>query len=161
MALLSDENLRRDQISQRRFRLIAFACMCIGPVVASAEGFFAGGSIGWAEADVATNTPFVNITGDTLVRTEYLPLLGVDIEHRIIFLHVIRHPRSMSSVNLSLPYARGMLPSRTRRTPCSVASEIVGNSRLNSPSASLSASCLPITRSDEFWRKAGIRTQRV
>ena len=66
MAVLSDDKVRRDQMSQRRFRLIAFACMCIGPAVAGAQGFFAGGSIGWAEADVATNTPLVSISSDTL-----------------------------------------------------------------------------------------------
>lgn len=51
---------------RRHFQLIALALMCIGPAAASAEGFFAGGSIGWAEAEVASSTLFAGDRDDTL-----------------------------------------------------------------------------------------------
>ena len=54
------------QMKQRYIRLIALAYFCIGPVAANAEGFYAGGSIGWAEAEVAPNTSFVLVSDDTL-----------------------------------------------------------------------------------------------
>ena len=53
-------------MTQRYFRPIALAWMCVVPATVGAEGFFAGGSIGWAEAEVSTNTPFVGINDDTL-----------------------------------------------------------------------------------------------
>ena len=53
-------------MNERYYRLIALAWICIIPATVNAEGFYAGGSIGWAEAEVAPNTPFVGINDDTL-----------------------------------------------------------------------------------------------
>lgn len=53
-------------MNQRKYSLIAIACMCVAPAVVNAEGFFAGGSIGWAEAEVAAGTQFFGINDDTL-----------------------------------------------------------------------------------------------
>lgn len=50
----------------RKAQPIALVCMCIGPALAFAEGFFAGGSIGFSEAEVKPGTPFVSATDDTL-----------------------------------------------------------------------------------------------
>jgi hypothetical protein len=53
-------------MNQRNYLFGALICLCIGPAVANAEGFYAGGAVGWAEAEVAPGTPFVGITDDTL-----------------------------------------------------------------------------------------------
>ena len=53
-------------MNQRKYLLIAIACMWVAPAVVNARGFFVGGSIGWAEAEVAANTPFVSVADDTL-----------------------------------------------------------------------------------------------
>jgi len=41
-------------------------CICIAPALANAEGFFAGGSIGFGEAEIKPGTPLVSLTDDTL-----------------------------------------------------------------------------------------------
>jgi hypothetical protein len=51
---------------KRRIQIITVALMFIGSPLANAAGFFAGGSIGFAEADVDPGTPFVSVTDDTL-----------------------------------------------------------------------------------------------
>jgi hypothetical protein len=51
---------------QGNIRFIVLAYVCIFPTVVNAEGFFAGGSIGFAEAEISPSTQFVSIDDDTL-----------------------------------------------------------------------------------------------
>lgn len=55
---------RGNEMMRHQFALIALAC--VYPALANAQGFFVGGSIGWAEAEVSTNISFVGDRDDTL-----------------------------------------------------------------------------------------------
>lgn len=53
---------------KRYCQIIVLTWMCSVTATAGAEGWFVGGSIGWADAEVAIrNRPFANILDDTLV----------------------------------------------------------------------------------------------